>query len=204
MKKPKFGDNHDFPKMKFKGENMGPGHHDDQQEGGEYHVDKRVLQERRVSKLMTRASFVSFLMWLFIAISAAIGLRAARAQPDTTNSKWFMRCSIRKSIIFLVLASLLGIWKMILSKKIMHQFERFGREEKHKGNFGKKHHGGRQNGEKWHKGGKGDEGEWSFNQVKQMSKQEQNQIIQEMFEKEMSVVYGRRDSRHLSAAAPDM
>lgn len=31
-----------------------------------------------------------------------------------------MRCSIRKSIIFLVLASLLGIWKMILSKKIMH------------------------------------------------------------------------------------
>ena len=34
-----------------------------------------------------------------------------------------------------------------------------------------------------------------------MSKQEQNQIMQEMFEKEMSVVFGRRDSRHLSSAA---
>ena len=80
MKKPKFADDLDdfFPKMKFKGEKMhqGPGQHEMQ--GGEYHVDKRVLQERRISKMMTRAAFVSFIMWLFIAISAAIGLRAAR------------------------------------------------------------------------------------------------------------------------------
>ena len=34
-----------------------------------------------------------------------------------------------------------------------------------------------------------------------MSKQEQNQVMQEMFEKEMSVVFTRRDSRHLSSAA---
>ena len=80
MKKPKFADDLDdfFPKMKFKGDKMhqGPGHHEMQ--GGEYHVDKRVLQERRINKMMTRAAFVSFIMWLFIAISAAIGLRAAR------------------------------------------------------------------------------------------------------------------------------
>ena len=80
MKKPKFADDLDdfFPKMKFKGDKMhqGPGHH--KMQDGEYHVDKRVLQERRINKMMTRAAFVSFIMWLFIAIAAAIGLRAAR------------------------------------------------------------------------------------------------------------------------------
>ena len=85
VKKPKFVDDFGWlPKMKFNDERERhpqgpPGDHMERQGGrGEYHVDKRVLQERRVSKLMTRAAFVSFLMWLFIAIAAVIGLRAAK------------------------------------------------------------------------------------------------------------------------------
>ena len=71
-------DNDWFPKMKFNDDKRPPRPGHDGKQNGEYHVDKKVLQERRVSKLMTRASFVSFLMWLFIAIAAAIGLRAAK------------------------------------------------------------------------------------------------------------------------------
>jgi len=162
-------------------------HHDGEhrKEGGEYKVDKKVLQERRLTKLMTRASFVSFLMWLFIAIAAIIGLKAAR---QTENSKWFMRCSFKKSIIFIVLASLLGIWKLILDKKLMKQFHRFEKELEETGNFGKKHHNeekrqNRENGRdgKKHQGGRKDrfgrdenDLEWSFNEIKQMSLQEQD------------------------------
>ena len=147
--------------------------------GGEYKVDKKVLQERRLSKLMTRAAFVSFLMWLFIAIAAVIGLKAARQQTD--NGRWFMRCSFKKSIVFIVLASLLGTWKLFLDKKLMKQFERFGRELEEQGKFGKKHHGqnrenGRRGGDRKHHGGRKDrfgrdedDLEWSFNEIKQMS-----------------------------------
>ena len=71
-------DNDWFPKMKFNDDKRPPRPGHDGKQNGEYHVDKKVLQERRVSKLMTRASFVSFLMWLFIAIAATIGLRAAK------------------------------------------------------------------------------------------------------------------------------
>ena len=179
----KFDESQWFPKMNFKDEKKhdGKGHHNGQKDfGGEYQVDKKVLQERRISKMMTRASFVSFLMWLFIAISAAIGIRASKM---TSDSRWYMRCSFRKSIIFLVLATVLGIWKMTLNKKLMKQFERFEKEmEEPVGNFGKKHHGGKKNNKKQGKfGGSDGTHQWSFNEVKQMSKVEQNQMIEEMF-----------------------
>ena len=165
-----------FQKQRQEG---GDGHFGHGGKRGEYKVDKKVLQERRLSKLMTRAAFVSFLMWLFIAIAAVIGLKAARQQTD--NGRWFMRCSFRKSIIFIVLASLLGIWKLVLDKKLMKQFERFGRELEEPGKFGKKHHrqnreNGRRGGDRKHHGGRKDrfgrdedDLEWSFNEIKQMS-----------------------------------
>lgn len=151
-------------------------------------VDKKALQERRVTRLVTRASFVSFLMWLFIFVAAAIGLKAAKQQSD---SRWFMRCSFRKSIIFLALASGLGIWKLVLDHKIMKQMERFSKELEQPGSFGKSHG---KNGMGGKKGcgknknkknkfeGKNKEDQFYFNDFKQMSKLEQNQRIQEMFD----------------------
>lgn len=74
----------------------------------------------------------------------------------------------------------------------MHQMERFGRELDHKGgNFGKKHNGRGRKGDKknhWKK-----DLEWSFNEIKQMSKKEQNEMFEEMFEEDMQIVFGRRD-----------
>lgn len=52
-------------------------------------------------------------------------------------------------------------------------------------------------------GKKGDKnGQWSFNEIKQMSQQEQMEMLDEMFEKNKQVVFGRKDQRHLSSAAP--
>jgi len=45
---------------------------------GTYKVDKKVLQERRVSRIMTRASFVTFLMWALVFAASAVGYRASK------------------------------------------------------------------------------------------------------------------------------
>lgn len=139
---------------------------------------------------MTRGAFVSFLMWLFILIAAITGKRAAW---NSQNSKWWMRCSFRKAIIFLVLATLMGIWKMIITSKVMKQMERFQREIEHEGKeggkFNKKHHDG-----KGKRGGKGrNNDQWNFNEIKQMSKQDQMEMVDEMFKMNEQIVFGRRD-----------
>jgi len=104
-----------------------------------------------------------------------------------------MRCSFRKAIIFLVLASLMGIWKMFITSNVMKQMERFQREIDHEGKeggkFNKKHHDG-----KGKRGGKGrDNNQWNFNEIKQMSKQDQMEMVDEMFKMNEQIVFGRRD-----------
>lgn len=147
------------------------------------------MQERRVTKLMTRAAFVSFIMWLFVFVAAITGKRASW---NSQNSKWWMRCSFKKAIIFLVLATLMGIWRLILSAKIMHQMERYQKEVRNnsQGKFNKKNHGGK-GGKNF--GDKGENGKWSFNEIKQMSKQDQIEMIDEMFAKTQQIVFGRKD-----------
>lgn len=179
-----FGDQDEdyFPKMTFNNDQKhGKGHHNgghNQDKDEDYSVDKKVLQERRIQKLMTRGAFVSFLMWTFILIAAITGKRAAW---NSQNSKWWMRCSFKKAIVFLVLASGMGIWKMINSSKIMKQMERFQREidneGKEDGKFNKKHHGGKGK----HVGEGRNNNQWNFNEIKQMSKQDQMEMVDEMF-----------------------
>lgn len=174
----KHNDREWFPSMNFKDEKRHHGgqggRHGEMNNGdGEYHVDKKILQERRITRLVTRASFVSFLMWFFIFVAAAVGLKAARQQSD---SRWFMRCSFKKSIIFLVLASALGIAKLCMDHKIMKQMERFSKElEEPAGNFGKNH---QKKGCGKNKFGKKDKGQWTFNELKHMSQREQSERIE--------------------------
>ena len=75
--------------------------------------------------IMTRASFVTFLMWLFVFCAAITGKRAAYNQQ---NAKWYMRCSFKKAIVFLFLATIMGVFKLTLNIKMMHQMKRFQKE----------------------------------------------------------------------------
>ena len=83
------------------------------------------MKHRNVERLHTRAAFVSFLMWLMIFVAGAIGFRASKIQD---NNMW-IRCTFKKSMIFVILASLLGIWKLTLDAKIMKGMERFHKEK---------------------------------------------------------------------------
>ena len=84
-------------------------------------MDKMTLMERRVSRLMTRGAFVSFLMWAFVFIAATIGRRASWQKENN----WWIRCTLRKSIFMLLIASLLGIWKLKIGSDLMGIFHRF-------------------------------------------------------------------------------
>lgn len=97
----------ELPSQDFK---HGQGHEGRQGKEGHYKLDKNALAERRVGKLVTRATFVSFLMWTFVFIAACIAKRAAMCSDQ---NKW-IRCSFKKSIIMLVLASLLGVWGLTI------------------------------------------------------------------------------------------
>lgn len=119
-----FEDDYWNPEMTFNNDKHqegkgGRGHHNgDRNDGeGDYKVDKKILQERRISKLVTRASFVGFVMWFFVAIAACKGLQGAKMW---SNSKWFMPGTICKSMCLLMIASVLGIWKLCLNHKLMN------------------------------------------------------------------------------------
>ena len=115
--------------------------------------NKMAMKHRNVEHLHTRAAFVSFLMWMCVLIAGAIGFRASKTQE---NSPW-IRCTFKKSLIFIVLASLLGIWKLTLDAKLMKGMERFHKEwrNKPKGNMFGKH-----------------KKQWNFKKQQAMSKEE--------------------------------
>jgi len=61
-----------------------------------------------------RASFVSFIMWTCVFIAASIGYRASKQQ-----SNGWIHCSFKKSLILLVIASGLGVWKLSMNYHLM-------------------------------------------------------------------------------------
>lgn len=61
-----------------KGKHQKGDHHDGKPADGSYKVDKKMLQERKISKLVTRSTFVSFLTWMFVLVAAVTGVRASR------------------------------------------------------------------------------------------------------------------------------
>ena len=61
-----------------KGKHQKGDHHDGKSADGSYKVDKKMLQERKISKLVTRSTFVSFLTWMFVLVAAVTGVRASR------------------------------------------------------------------------------------------------------------------------------
>ena len=86
-------------------------------------VDKQVLQERRVERLMTKGAFLSFLMWTFVFLAASVGYMASKQ----TEPNRFIRCTFKKSIILLVFASFFGIWKLMTMHKMMKEQRRLDR-----------------------------------------------------------------------------
>lgn len=112
-------------------------HHDDHErpsatfrhsgEHGEapYKVDKAMLEERRITRMVTRATFLSFLMWTFVFIGACIGSRVVWFKEHT---RW-VHCSFKKSVFFIVIASLLGVWKMHAESKIFHELKHMHRQQ---------------------------------------------------------------------------
>lgn len=99
------------------------------------------LQERRIDRMVTRASFVGFLFWAFVMLAAGVGYRASKI---TENTRW-IGCTFKKSVILLFIASGLGIWKLHLNFKIHDSVKRFKREmimSNAKNGFGSKHQNG--------------------------------------------------------------
>lgn len=90
------------------------GDHDGKPADGSYKVDKKMLQERRISKMVTRATFVSFLTWMFVFVAAVTGIRASKIQDNNS----YIRCTFKKSVICLIIASLLGVWNLSLKFRI--------------------------------------------------------------------------------------
>ena len=91
-------------------------------------IDKKTLAERRIGRLMTRATFLSFLMWTFVLFAACIGHRVSKFQE---NTRW-IRCTFKKSLIMLLIASLFGAWKLSVNSHIMTQMHRYHKQmERH-------------------------------------------------------------------------
>ena len=91
-------------------------------EGEIVRVDKMTLTERRMTKLSTRGAFLSFLMWAFVFIAATIGKRASWQKENN----WWIRCTLKKSIFMLWIASCLGVWNLVIKHKLgkeMHKIK---------------------------------------------------------------------------------
>lgn len=83
------------------------------------------MNERRVEKSHTRAAFVTFLMWLCVFVAASIGFRASKTSPQ--ENRW-MRCTYFRGCIFLFMAFVFGIVKLVLDYKIMKDVERMHKQ----------------------------------------------------------------------------
>ena len=67
-----------------------------------------------MTKLSTRAAFLSFLMWMFVFIAATVAKRATFQQ----EYKWWIRCTVKKSIFMLWIATVLGVWNLIIKNDL--------------------------------------------------------------------------------------
>lgn len=117
-----------FVDYKDKAEFKKGGHQEGRQEGhqnGQPKTQEQVEQEHRITRLTTRATFVSFLMWTLVFIAASIGYRATF---NKTENRW-IRCSFKKSILLLVVASGLGLWKLHMDYKLMKQMRNYHKAE---------------------------------------------------------------------------
>jgi|Transcript_26534 hypothetical protein len=101
-------------------------HH--QGRGRRHRINKMMMKERRMEHMHSRAAFVTFLMWLCVFVAGAIGFRASKTQD---NNRW-IRCTLKKSVFFVILASLLGVWKLRLDFKLMRGMDRMHREMRNK------------------------------------------------------------------------
>jgi hypothetical protein len=70
---------------------------------------------------MTRASFVTFLMWGLVFAAAAVGYRTSKQNQLNQVT----RCTFKKSILLLIFATVLGIWKLKMDFRLMKQMKRY-------------------------------------------------------------------------------
>ena len=84
-------------------------------------MNKIGMQSRRVEHDASRASFMTFLMWLCVFVAATIGFRASKVNPE--ENRW-IRCTYWRACIFLVLATIFGIVKLVFDYKMIKGMER--------------------------------------------------------------------------------
>lgn len=114
------------------GNKHGDGHRNSEKRGDGHKMNKKHLAERRIGRLMTRATFLSFLMWTFVLFAACIGHRVSKFQE---NTRW-IRCTFKKALIMLLIASGLGLWKLNVNRHIMKEMHRFHKQMERQENSG--------------------------------------------------------------------
>ena len=92
-------------------------------QGEHYRVDKLTLQERRVSRLITRGAFLSFFMWLLVFVAACVGKRASWMRQQ---NRW-IGCTFKKSVCLLIFASIVGVFGLITKRQVMGEMMHFKR-----------------------------------------------------------------------------